>query len=86
MKTKNIKRTPKNTQPHRYFLLPTTGDDANGNKVCSRIIVFPHGADGGSSYFDDSLKAGLNWWRLDEMNTLKCVEIRAELVKRIAKV
>ena len=66
--------------------MPTTGDEANGNKVCSRIVVFKHGADGGSSYFDDSPKAGVNWWRLDEMRILKCVEIPAALVKNIAKV
>ena len=66
--------------------MPTTGDEDNGNKVCSRIVVFKHGADAGTSYFSDSGRPGIDWWRLAEMKILKCVEIPAALVKRIAKV
>ena len=68
---------------YRYFLMPTTGDDASNKKICSRIIVFTNGTDG-QAYFDTGT-APNPWWELREMETMKCVEIPATLIKRLPR-
>ena len=66
--------------------MPTTGDDAinalGKDKICSRIIVFD-GAEG-RAYFDTGV-APNPWWTLPEMETMKCMEIPAALIKRLPR-